>query len=1393
MRRHTIVPSVLIVTLFLAAVAISAARKTGDSELVQALGGAERFLTHVATDKPIYRAGESVFVRAVVLRADNHEPLDKLTAGFPVQVEIRDPKGSVVVRSWSQMADSTAGFQWVVPEGQAGGEYTVTVSHPQTGLAPGVRKFDVRAYRAPRLKSQIEFVRKGYGPGDQVTALLSVERAEGGFPAGAKVTAVARVDDAEAWRGQAAVDALGKCQVQFPLPAKIERGDGTLAMVIEDGGVVETASKTIPILVKTVDVSLYPEGGDLVNGLMTRVYVQALTPAKKPADIRGVVVDSKGNQVAQFATEHEGRGRFTITPSADETYTLRVTEPAGVARTFPLPAVARTGVVLGAGRDVFEAGRPIELSVCTTGDIPVRLTLNKRERLISEVEFEAMPAGNVGSVSFNPTRDVDGVLTAMVWSADGKPLAERLVFRKPADAVKVEVTADQSSYVPGGPVVLTIRTTRASGEPVSAVVGLAVTDDSVLEMIEKREQAPRLPVMVLLEGEVRDLADAHVYLDEANKDAPRAVDLLLGTQGWRRFALVDLKKFLAANGDDAWRVLAMRTVPVEKLAQWAESWRKGSRSSAANGRDDLAVLDEIPMPGGAPMPDREEGKLPQFGIQGKGDNKPKPGRPVDAAAAANGPVKLGELAKDLRAGEDLDRKARFSLKAADAEFDEIRGRRLQQVVYVREYAHQVRPNRQPGDRVDFAETLYWHAGLRTDAKTGLATVRFDLSDSVTAFRVAADAFTDSGALGAGTATIESVEPFYAEPKLPLEVTMGDVIRLPVSLVNGTGERADCSLQIGGPEGIVVRDGNGRKVALTPRQRERLIVELSVGKLTGAQSITIDASAGRFSDRVTRTLQVAPMGYPMEMAWGGMLSPGETFTCTIDVPKDVVPQSARSTLRGYPSPLANLTEALKRLMQEPYGCFEQTSSTTYPLVMAQQYFKSHTGVDPAVVSRSDELLGKGYQRLVSFECKSRGYEWFGADPGHETLTAFGLMEFVDMSAVRAVDPEMIERTRGWLLATRDGKGSFTRARRALHTWIVDRDCSNGYILWSALESGIRQDQLAGEISFFLDSAAASDNSYVIALGANVAAMTGNNDAARPLMRKLADRQKPDGMVDGGTATIVGSQGQALQIETTALAALAWMRDKSFAANVEPAMNWLAESCKAGRYGSTQSTVLALRAIVTYDRTRSSVKAPGKLAVVVDGHAMGGAVEFGPDSGSAIELSDIAEMLSPGRHVVEIKMTGGSPMPVSVAVNLTRQVPDSSDKCQVAVSARLTSDRVAEGEVTEARVSVSNRAEDEVIPMPVAIIGIPGGLEVRHDQLKELVKAGRIAAYEVRGREVILYWRELQAGQKIDLPISLVAAVPGTYTAPPSRAYLYYADEWKSWIAPLKVDITPRPAD
>ncbi|TMB64644.1 MAG: A-macroglobulin complement component, partial [Deltaproteobacteria bacterium] len=339
-------------------------------------GGVERYLVHVSTDKPVYRTGERLYVRGVLLRAGGHTPMTT-SLGETVSFEIKGPKGDTVASGASAIIDSVAGFSWDIPAGQAGGEYTVRISHPAAdGRAE--RKFDIRAYRAPRLKSQIVFVRDGYGPGDMVAANLHVERAEGGIPAGAKVSVSARVDGEEIWKGTTTVDSSGNAGASFRLPAAIARGEAVIAMIIEDGGTVETATKTIPILLQTLDLGIYPEGGDLIAGLPNRVYVVGRTPARKPADMAGVVVNAAGKEVATFHTEHEGRGRFSFVPAKGEAYSLRITQPAGIKTVFALPAVKAYGVVISSTSDITPRLKDVVVRVGATSDGSYLIVLSQR-------------------------------------------------------------------------------------------------------------------------------------------------------------------------------------------------------------------------------------------------------------------------------------------------------------------------------------------------------------------------------------------------------------------------------------------------------------------------------------------------------------------------------------------------------------------------------------------------------------------------------------------------------------------------------------------------------------------------------------------------------------------------------------------------------------------------------------------------------------------------------------------------------------------------------------------------------------------------------------------------------------------------------------------------------
>jgi hypothetical protein len=1368
----------LAVLLILLSPRVLAARAT-----TRELGGANRYLTFVTTDKPFYRAGEQVLVRGLVLEARTRKPYPQNVQGL---LELRGPKGDVVVSTHVVAQDAVWGFSWAVPPGQPGGEYTLRVTYPWTGAAPAERKFDVRAYRAPRLKSQIEFLRDGYGPGDTVSATLDVRRAEGGVPEGARVNATALVDGATVAQVPCTVDGKGRCTVRFPLPAAIERGEGTLAFTIEDGGVVETATKTIPILLQTLDLALYPEGGELVAGLASRVYFEARTPARKPADLTGAVVEvGTGRVVARVRSEHEGRGRFELTPEAGARYALRIDSPSGIRKTFPLPEVKSSGAVLRAREDVVPAGRMVRLEVGLRDVGKATVTLSQREvRVASAV----LGNGQGGPVTLDPG-DADGVLVATVWDHDGRPLAERLVFRQPSKALTVELKADRNRYVPGGPVQLTARTTR-DGQPVSALVMLTVTDDAVLEMQEKRDQAPQLPVMVLLEPEVKELADAQLYLDPKNPRSGLAVDLLLGTQGWRRFALVNSSAFLARHGDAAKRALAVQWPEQPRPARRPQpNWGLGAVASGARpsraagvpaaapmGRevmDDVAVAADMdmlaaPMPAQAPMAQAPMAQAPMALA-----------RPMVEAKE--------EVAAELVEEAFREQRAKRKLPSRDEAGP------LHPQAYVREYAHTARPGRKAGDRVDFAETLYWNTGVRTNASTGEVRVSFAMSDSVTTFKAFAGAVGGDGALGSAVAELESVQPFYAEPKLPLEVTSGDVVRLPVALVNGTESAlvgAGVKVELKGD----VKVSGSEPLRLASQARARQLFSLEIGQEARPVDVKLTASAGDYTDVVTRTLSIKPRGFPGRVSFGGLVSAGKPAAHTVVLPESVVPGSIRTSIALYPAPLANMTESLARLIQEPGGCFEQTSSTTYPMTMAQQYFQTHSGVSPALVADARDKLERGYRRLVGFETSERGYEWFGENPGHEALTAFGLLHFMDMRQVRDVDAEMLERTRAWLLQQRDGQGGFHRKRRALHVWVEDPDTSNAYILWALLESAEQKAaqarELAKEVAALKAAAARSQNSYVLALAANVLSLAGDASGAKALMGRLAEKQGKDGVVAGATQSIVGSSGQTLDIETTALAVLAWMREPAWRANVERSMKFLAESNQGGRYGATQSTVLALRAVIAYDKLRGSGLPSGLVRVYVEGRPVGEPVRFDAQSQEALKLPDISALLGPGGRRVELRMEGGAELPYALEVTYSALVPDSSKETQVDLEVALAKTELTEGEPTEARVMISNRTGRK-LPTAVAIFGVPGGLEVRHDQLKELVKRQVVDAYEVLGRDVVLYWRGMEPRKRIDVPLSLVAAVPGTYTGPASRAYLYYADEHKVWSEGVKVSIAPKP--
>ena len=143
-------------------------------------------------------------------------------------------------------------------------------------------------------------------------------------------------------------------------------------------------------------------------------------------------------------------------------------------------------------------------------------------------------------------------------------------------------------------------------------------------------------------------------------------------------------------------------------------------------------------------------------------------------------------------------------------------------------------------------------------------------------------------------------------------------------------------------------------------------------------------------------------------------------------------------------------------------------------------------NPELQMQAETYVGTGYQRLLTFEVDGGGFSLFGEPPAHPFLTAYGLMEFHDMSKVYPVDEAVIERAARWLLSQQQPDG----------TWQVgDSRAGQGtlgatsYVAWALIEAGYGDTPRVGRaISYIRTFALQEKTPYSLALAANAAGDT-----------------------------------------------------------------------------------------------------------------------------------------------------------------------------------------------------------------------------------------------------------------------------------------------------------------
>ena len=171
------------------------------------------------------------------------------------------------------------------------------------------------------------------------------------------------------------------------------------------------------------------------------------------------------------------------------------------------------------------------------------------------------------------------------------------------------------------------------------------------------------------------------------------------------------------------------------------------------------------------------------------------------------------------------------------------------------------------------------------------------------------------------------------------------------------------LEIRDHEGFELLSRPTQQIALKSGEVNVKYFRVKASKV-GKQSLTVFANGTKMSDAVKRSVDVIPDGFRVEVVKNGRIT-GD-LSEEILIPDFAIEDASRVMVKIYPGVFAQILEGMDGIFRMPSGCFEQTTSTTYPNIMVLDYMKSTGIISPEIQMKAEGFINIGYQRLLSFE-------------------------------------------------------------------------------------------------------------------------------------------------------------------------------------------------------------------------------------------------------------------------------------------------------------------------------------------------------------------------------------------------------------------------------------------
>jgi uncharacterized protein YfaS (alpha-2-macroglobulin family) len=702
----------------------------------------------------------------------------------------------------------------------------------------------------------------------------------------------------------------------------------------------------------------------------------------------------------------------------------------------------------------------------------------------------------------------------------------------------------------------------------------------------------------------------------------------------------------------------------------------------------------------------------------------------------------------------------------------------------------------------FPEALYINPEIITD-KDGRASIVIPMADSITTWRMAMIASTQHGALGTSTSSLKVFQDFFVDLDLPVTLTQGDRVSVPVAIYNYSDARGDVGFQLQADNWFSLVDDVAEKSVTVDSARvggSQFTLEAKrIGKFKLTLSARMKGGANR-ADFVVREIEVIPNGREQNLVFNGRLE--NTVQHEVDFPGNAIPDASKIFVRLYPGPLSQVVEGMDSILRMPGGCFEQTSSSTYPNVLALDYMKRTKKLTPEVHAKAEGYIANGYQRLLTFEVPGGGFSWFGSAPANKILTAYGLMEFYDMSKVSDVDPKLIFRTQHWLAGQQLADGSWKPDASFTNEGATNRYNSDvlritAYLAWSLENTGYQGTAVERAKQLVENHMSAKMDAYTLAVVANFAADYGKDrEFRRQAIQLLLDArtEKNEQVWWNAEETSVYATGPSASVETTGLAVQALLRSGEALGTARKALSYIASRKDAyGTWGTTQATIMALRALLSATE-KGTADVRGTLLVLLNGSPAEKLV-LTPENNDLLQQFVLKGIDSQRASTVEIRFEGKGGLSYQVVGSYFLPWDQKPVGEPLSIDVAYDRTRLAQDDIATASATVRNN-RDKTANMVMVDLGIPPGFDLLSEDLQAYqdkssgLKSGHLSKFSLTATQAILYFDSFAPGDTVTLKFRLRAKYPIRARTFQSRVYEYYDPEVSSVARPVQLEVRKR---